>query len=449
MNNDKTAIIKELLSVARDTEGKELSVNVARYIAGSGNPTGATLENACKVFLNGHQEQLIKIVEDLERLPNSERAKEYLVKLKPFLPNDEQDQEKSEITKPIVAETKVAPEEEKAEAPTVEENISSGVQENAENKKSETEPAPTSVNKETVSPVADTNNAPEEEQATLAAVEATQKDAVPAKCAELEYHELANMFPMIEGEYFERLREDIQNHGQQEPIRLYEGKIIDGRNRYKACLKLNIEPNVEEYTGDSPVSYILSLNLHRRHLTSSQLAAYLVDVLPRLEEEAKERRQSRLKQNTVTEKIPEREQGEARKIAAENFPGTNARYISDAKRIKAKRPEEFEAIKAGDKKISKVVREMKEDSQTDSAASEPTQTNESTVAFTKVTLSSDLFGKILELISSAFGAKLESILALKPTGAAKLLIEKRLEEMKQELESDKPRALPGTIPKAG
>jgi hypothetical protein len=51
-------------------------------------------------------------------------------------------------------------------------------------------------------------------------------------------HPLANMFPMIEGNALEELKRDIAAQGILEPIRLYQGMILDGRNRYaagKAC----------------------------------------------------------------------------------------------------------------------------------------------------------------------------------------------------------------------
>ncbi len=47
-------------------------------------------------------------------------------------------------------------------------------------------------------------------------------------------HELANLLPMIDGNRFAELREDIRKNGVLEPIKLFEGRILDGRNRYKA-----------------------------------------------------------------------------------------------------------------------------------------------------------------------------------------------------------------------
>ncbi|MBX3288390.1 MAG: hypothetical protein KF855_03500 [Acidobacteria bacterium] len=90
----------------------------------------------------------------------------------------------------------------------------------------------------------------------------------------LEYHPLANLFPLMHGEDFDRLVADIKANGQLESIWTFQGKIIDGRNRYRACLQLGREPQCLEWKGneDDLTSFIVSLNLHRRHLNESQRA---------------------------------------------------------------------------------------------------------------------------------------------------------------------------------
>jgi ParB-like chromosome segregation protein Spo0J len=73
---------------------------------------------------------------------------------------------------------------------------------------------------------------------------------------------------------FKALVEDIKERKQQEPIWLYEDKILDGRNRYRACQQLGIEVDVRTYHKhkSDPVSFVLSVNLHRRHLNEGQRA---------------------------------------------------------------------------------------------------------------------------------------------------------------------------------
>ena len=95
------------------------------------------------------------------------------------------------------------------------------------------------------------------------------------KTTELEFHEVANIFPLMDlGEVFEEFKADIEANGLREPIWLYEGKIIDGRNRYNACMAVGVEPVYKTWVGNEVdlVPFVVSLNLHRRHLDESQRA---------------------------------------------------------------------------------------------------------------------------------------------------------------------------------
>jgi hypothetical protein len=97
---------------------------------------------------------------------------------------------------------------------------------------------------------------------------------------EYEFHPLANLFPLMEGEEFDHLVEDIRENGLHEPIVLYEGKIIDGRNRYRACLVADVKPYTKSsgWADVDPLTYVISANLHRRHLTTQQRAAIAADL---------------------------------------------------------------------------------------------------------------------------------------------------------------------------
>ena len=89
-----------------------------------------------------------------------------------------------------------------------------------------------------------------------------------------EYHPIANLFPLLEEDAKEQkdLIESIKSQGLLNAIVLFEEKILDGRNRYRACLKLGIEPKIEQYTDNDPAGFVAGQNLHRRHLSLTQRA---------------------------------------------------------------------------------------------------------------------------------------------------------------------------------
>lgn len=207
----------------------------------------------------------------------------------------------------------------------------------------------------------------------------------------MEFHKAANIFPMMEKEEYEFLKSDIKKNGLLEPIWTHENKIIDGRNRYNACQDLKIQPRFKSWEGKGSLTgFVVSLNLHRRHLSSSQKAVVALEIEPLLAEEAKERQRLAGKEygrgidnekgirkvytpetlipakpvlgEKVTQIIAEPILKEAREQAAK-ITGTNRQYVSDIKKIQKVAPEKIEQIKQGIKTIPQVKHEIKAEKQ--------------------------------------------------------------------------------------
>ena len=161
----------------------------------------------------------------------------------------------------------------------------------------------------------------------------------------MEFHKLAAIFPMMGEEEYQALVRDIERNGLLEPIWLYEDKIIDGRNRYRACLELQIAPQFRTWQGSgSPLAFVLSLNLSRRHLSSSQKAVVALEVEKHLAEQARHQqgRRSDLLQKTAKGLRPLHAAQEAGKLV-----GTNRHYVVTAKQIKKAAPELLETVRSG------------------------------------------------------------------------------------------------------
>ena len=160
---------------------------------------------------------------------------------------------------------------------------------------------------------------------------------------ERQYHPVANLFPLLSGEEFDALTNDIAEHGLRDPICLHtNGSIIDGRNRYRACLAAGVKPDFYTFDGTDAelLPYVLSLNLHRRHLNPTQLGFVGAEVEEYYAIEARKRQAHGMTAPgaTLRAHVPEAsgdnsEKRRARNQAAEAI-GTSARTIANAKKLK-------------------------------------------------------------------------------------------------------------------
>ena len=91
-------------------------------------------------------------------------------------------------------------------------------------------------------------------------------------------HPLSAAFPAMEDDTFKALVEDIRQHGQRDIATLYEGMVVDGWHRYRACEELDIPCRFEKYEGDDALSFVKSKNQHRRHYEKTQRAAIVISL---------------------------------------------------------------------------------------------------------------------------------------------------------------------------
>lgn len=168
----------------------------------------------------------------------------------------------------------------------------------------------------------------------------------------LEFHEAANIFP-LDDEHLDALAADIKKNGQQIAVEIMDGKILDGRRRTMACRIAGVEPVTREVKPDDPVAYVLSLNLHRRHLTPSQASMCAARARDIYERDAKERQklsEGRGQKGPVN--LPDLKTGDARDIAGKAF-GVSGKSVDHAKRVIEKGiPELAKAVDSGRMAVS-------------------------------------------------------------------------------------------------
>jgi SAM-dependent methyltransferase len=166
----------------------------------------------------------------------------------------------------------------------------------------------------------------------------------------LTFHPACLLFPKLPKADLLALAADIKANGLRNPIVLFQGQVLDGRNRLAACKIAKVKPRFVEWDGKgTPLQWVISENLIRRHLTSSQRAVIALDLLPLLEKEAKER-QNKGYLGSYDPKSGGGEKGKSSQIAA-RLTKSNYAYVEAVKSISKSAPELIEKVRAGDLSI--------------------------------------------------------------------------------------------------
>ena len=164
----------------------------------------------------------------------------------------------------------------------------------------------------------------------------------------LTFHPACLLFPRLPKDELNALAADIKANGLRNSVVRYHGQILDGRNRLAACKIAKVKPTFIEWNGTgSPTEWVISENLIRRHLSASQRAVIAADLLPLLEQEAKDRQRLSQGRGKKVAKSLATLSGKA-SIAAARIAKTNSTYVEAVKAISKTAPELIEKVRAGD-----------------------------------------------------------------------------------------------------
>jgi len=205
-------------------------------------------------------------------------------------------------------------------------------------------------------------------------------------------HPAADSFPMMDDGRYADLLLDIQVRGQIEPITLCDGMILDGRNRYRACVELGIEPKTRVFDGDDPWLYVWSLNGERRDLAAEQRYLIWKHCHEHSETFQAERRriaeEANRKRSEAMQGVPYAPKGEPRKAEEKvaghcdpppsmdrhperatkaNASNTNIGAVKRGDELAKARPDLAEQVRTGAMKPAQAHREMKREELADRA----------------------------------------------------------------------------------
>jgi ParB-like chromosome segregation protein Spo0J len=172
---------------------------------------------------------------------------------------------------------------------------------------------------------------------------------------EYEFHPIADLFPLMSGDELAELARDIKANGLDQAGLLFEDKILDGRNRYLACQQAGVEFEAAIYDGDEPVAKVVTLNLHRRHLSTSQRAAIAND-MARLQK-------GRQEQIGSTTYLAQPDAAKMLDVSSES--------VKRVRRVEREAPELIEPIRQGKMTVNKAWRQVRNDQSSMSDVQKP------------------------------------------------------------------------------
>lgn len=176
-----------------------------------------------------------------------------------------------------------------------------------------------------------------------------------------EIHPAAELFPLMSEEELSGLIADINENGQREAVTFWNGKLIDGRNRATACERLGIDLDTCELDEDTdPIRWVLSHNLHRRHLSASQRAMVAAKVRDLYDDQAKDRQKRKPK--SVVENLPQQTPAKARDEAGASL-SVSGKTVDHATTVLREGSKDLiAAVESGEVSVSRAAKIAKTES---------------------------------------------------------------------------------------
>jgi protein gp37/ParB-like chromosome segregation protein Spo0J len=163
-----------------------------------------------------------------------------------------------------------------------------------------------------------------------------------------EVHPFADRFALVEGEEFDELVESVRKHGNRQPITLSHDKriLVDGRNRYRACVKAGREPAVRtlpaSITDVEILDFIVSANVERRHLDAGQRAFLALEYEAAYAAATKNGRPITPSEKKVADRPPAKSRDRAARVT-----GASGRGVQRAKALQRDAPDLADQVRNG------------------------------------------------------------------------------------------------------
>lgn len=167
-------------------------------------------------------------------------------------------------------------------------------------------------------------------------------------------HPAAELFPEMPEDELSALADDIRANGLRDRIVLFDDKILDGRHRYRACRMAGVEPAFTKFAGPNVLGFVISRNLHRRHLTESQRAMVAADLANVAH--GGDRKSNQPASLPVDASSP----SSVTQADAAKMMGVSERSVRDAVAVRQRSPDLAEQVRAGKLSVSKAAAQVRE-----------------------------------------------------------------------------------------